>query len=113
MVCYFARNNSTGKHKNISTENYRVSQKSSTFVWFIKETVKIITVVNVCQVLFDSPYRESIEKNLFSPATITVSDKRFFFNQKRIKSRIGSDYLKGVPTNENKKDKKCFFIRIR
>ena len=55
---------------------------------------------------FDSPCRESVEKNVFSEATITVS--YVFFVRKTVKSRIGSHYQKNVSTNENKKNKKCF-----
>ena len=72
----------------------------------LKENVEPITITNACQVFFGSPCRKSVEENLFSLATITVS--YFFFVQKAIKSRIGSHYRKSISTNENKKSKKGF-----
>ena len=77
----FARNNTAVNHKNISRNNYRVSQKKSVLLSdLLEENVELITIVNVCQVFFDSPFRESVEKNVFSLATITVS---YFFSFKK------------------------------
>ena len=47
--------------------------KSGLLPDLLKENVELITIVDVYQVVFDSPCRESVEKNVFSLATITVS----------------------------------------
>ena len=107
----FARNNTAVNHKNISRKNYRVSQKKSVLLSdLLEENVELITIVNVCQVFFDSPCRESVEKKCIF--TSNHYRKLFFFVQKAIKSRIDSHYRKSIPTNENKKSKKNFFSQF-
>ena len=72
----------TGNHINISRKNYRVSQKKSVLLSdLLKENVEPITITNACQVFFGSPCRESVEENLFSLATITVSYFFFLFKK--------------------------------